>query len=457
MTSVPTAQSLLSFASAVSGSVWARGDAGLAEEVACFNTAVVHDPDVVVAAENAGDVALAIGYAREHGLPVHVQATGHGAFAPVTRGVLVSTRRMAAVSVDPAAREARIGAGARWGSVILAAAEHGLAPITGSSPSVGAVGYTLGGGLGPLARTFGFTADYATEFTVVTADARVVRAAADEHPDLFAALRGGKGGLGVVVEMRLRLVELAGFYGGGLFYDADAIEPALRTWADWVATVPETVNSSVALLRIPDIEEAPAPLRGHTVLHLRYAFVGTPEDGELLLAPMRDAAPVFLDLVREMPAADVGLVHADPDSPGPGWDRGLMLSGIDQDFVSGLLEVLGPETEAPFIAAEIRHLGGATARRPEGLDSVGGRDAAFTFVLIGVPVPELFAEVLPRAADAVVARIAPWRSAATNVNLAGHITTAQEFASAWPEDAFQRLAGTRTTYDPGRVFSYGPS
>jgi FAD/FMN-containing dehydrogenase len=457
MTSVPTAQSLLSLASAVSGSVWARGDDGLADEVACFNTAVVHDPDVVVAAQNPGDVSLAIAYATAHGLPVYVQATGHGAFARVTRGVLVSTRRMAGVSVDPVRREAVIGAGARWGSVILTAAEHGLAPITGSSPSVGAVGYTLGGGLGPLARTYGFTADYATEFTVVTADAGVVRAAADENPDLFAALRGGKGGLGIVVEMRLRLVELSRFYGGGLFYEADAIEPALRAWADWVTTVPETVNSSVALLRIPDIEEAPAPLRGRTVLHLRYAFVGTPEDGELLLAPLRDAAPVFLDLVREMPATDVALVHADPDAPGPGWDRGLMLSGLDQDFVTALLEVLGPQTDAPFIAAEIRHLGGATARRPAGLDSVGGRDAAFTFVLIGVPVIDLFTEVLPRAADAIVGHIAPWRSAATNVNVAGHITSAQEFASAWPPDAFDRLADTRTAYDPGRVFAYGPA
>ncbi|MDE1372070.1 FAD-binding protein, partial [Bacillus licheniformis] len=157
----------------------------------------VHDPDVVVAAENAGDVALAVRYATAHGLPVHVQATGHGAFEPITRGVLVPTRRMDGVAVDPAAPDARICARARWGSVILAAAEHGLAPITGSSPGVGAVGYTLGGGLGPLARTFGFTADYATEFTVVTADGGLVRASADEHPDLFAALRGGKGGLGV--------------------------------------------------------------------------------------------------------------------------------------------------------------------------------------------------------------------------------------------------------------------
>src|SRR3954470_15696113 len=165
----------------VSGVVLARGDAGIADEAACFNTAIVHDPDVVVGATTAEDVVAAVHFAGEHGVPVFVQATGHGAFAPITSGVLISTRRMAGVSIDPATRIATIDAGTRWGEVVEAAARYGLAPITGSSISVGAIGYTLGGGLGPLSRTYGFTADWARGFTVVTADGRVVRATADEN------------------------------------------------------------------------------------------------------------------------------------------------------------------------------------------------------------------------------------------------------------------------------------
>jgi len=259
------------------------------------------------------------------------------------------------------------------------------------------------------------------------------------------------------VGLRLRLVELAGFYGGGFFFDGVGIEPALRARAGWGTTVPETGNSSVALLRIPDVEGAPPPLRGRTVLHLRFAFVGPPEDGQRLLAPPREAAPVLLDLVREMPAADVGLIHDEPDAPGPLWYRCRSLSGLDQDLLTALLGIIASPAGAPFEVVEIRHLGGAIARRPESLDSVGGRDAAFLLLLIGVPEQELFTEVLTHAADEVDALLDPWRSAITNVNFIADSTSAQEFASAWPADAFQRLAGTRTAYAPGRVFAYGPA
>ncbi|HEY8589450.1 MAG TPA: FAD-binding oxidoreductase, partial [Naasia sp.] len=230
----------------VSGVVYARGNDGGGEEVACFNTAIVHDPDIVVGARSTADVVEAVRFAAAHELPVFVQATGHGAFAPITSGLLVSTKRMTGVSVERGSRIASISAGTRWGAVVEAAARYGLTPITGSSTNVGAIGYTLGGGLGPLSRTYGFTADWVRGFTIVTADGRVVRATAEENPDLFWALRGGKGGLGIVVEMDLELVPLTRLYGGGLFFDTAHIEDALRAWVDWVHTVPDSVTSSVA-------------------------------------------------------------------------------------------------------------------------------------------------------------------------------------------------------------------
>src|SRR3712207_5933189 len=198
----------------VSGVVFARGDEGLAEEAACFNTAIVHDPDVVVGVRTVEDIVAAVRFAAAHAVPVFVQATGHGAFAPITTGVLITTRRMNAIAVDPSRRIASISAGTRWRSVVEAASRYGLAPITGSSVTVGAIGYTLGGVLGPVSRTFGFTADWVRGFTRVPAGARGVRATAYESPDLFWALRGGKGGLGIVVEMDLELVPLRKVYGG---------------------------------------------------------------------------------------------------------------------------------------------------------------------------------------------------------------------------------------------------
>ncbi|WP_210480047.1 FAD-binding oxidoreductase [Naasia sp. SYSU D00948] len=441
---------------AVTGVVYARGDEGLAAEVACYNTAIVHDPDVVVGARTVGDVVTAVQFAGAHAIPVFVQATGHGAFAPITDGLLITTSRMDSVAVDPARRIASISAGTRWGAVVEAAARYGLAPITGSSDTVGAVGYTLGGGLGPLSRTYGFTADWVRAFTVVTADARIVRATASEHEDLFWALRGGKGGLGVVVEMDLELVPLRTFYGGGLFFDTAHVEDAMRAWVDWVHTVPDTVTSSVALVRFPPIDEVPEALRGKFVLHLRYAFVGDETEGERLLAPIRGAAPAFLDLVGEMPMSAIGSIHNDDDSPGPAWDRGMQLKDIDQDFVTEFLARAGPRSDVPFIAIEIRHIGGAAGQEQHGGTAVGGRSAPFTLVMIGVPVPELFAVAMPQKSDYIVAGILPWIASETNINFLGHIASTQQFASAWPSHAYDRLAETRSTWDPGRMFAYGP-
>lgn len=451
-----TADAVAGLRAVIAGVVYARGDAGLTEEAACFNTAVVHDPDVVVGVRNSDDVTAAVAFATAHQLPVYVQATGHGAFAPITEGLLVTTWRMDAVSIDQRSRTASIGAGARWGAVVELAARFQLTPITGSSTNVGAIGYTLGGGLGPLSRTYGFTADWVRGFTVVTADGRTVRATAGENADLFWALRGGKGGLGIVTEMDLELIPLERLYGGGLFFDTSHIEEALRAWVDWVPTVPDTVTSSVALLRFPPIVEVPEPLRGKFALHFRYAFVGEPAEGERLLAPLRAAAPAFLDLIAELLPTAIGSIHNDPDQPGPAWDRGMQLTEIDQDFVTQLLSRAGAGVDVPFIAIEIRHIGGATRDEPTGGSAVGGRPSPFTLVMIGVPVPELFDSVLPDASDRIVAAIRPWIAAETNINFLGHVTSTQQFASAWPADAFSRLAETRSAWDPTGVFAYGP-
>ena len=146
---------------ATAGPVLARDEDGFREEIVGYNLAGPVSPDVVVGVTSEDDVAAAVKFAAEQELPVYAQATGHGNYARITSGVLIQTSRINQVAIDSGSRTATIGAGVRWGAVYEAAAEHGLVPITGSSPGVGAVGLILGGGIGPLSRTFGFAADYA--------------------------------------------------------------------------------------------------------------------------------------------------------------------------------------------------------------------------------------------------------------------------------------------------------
>src|SRR5690349_8642283 len=242
----------------IGGPVLTARDAGYATEIAGFNTVAVCTPEIVVGVTSAADVAAAVRFARAQGLRIHVQGAGHGGLVPVRSGMLVSTRRLDAVSIDADLATATIGAGARWSPVVVAAAEHGLAPIAGSSVTVGVVGYLLGGGLGPLARSHGFSSDYLLAATVVTGEGGLVEATERQNLDLFWALRGGRDGLGIVTEVRLRLVPLRTLYAGSLFFAEEHIEAALRAWIDWTATAHPQVTTSVALVRFPPIDVIPA-------------------------------------------------------------------------------------------------------------------------------------------------------------------------------------------------------
>ncbi|HEY5231381.1 MAG TPA: FAD-binding oxidoreductase [Galbitalea sp.] len=441
--------------SRVSGPVLISGDEGYAEESEAWIQNFVHTPDVVVGAASAEDVVEAVKFAAANGLAVRIQGSGHGSHAAITNGMLITTKRLNAVTVDPVTRIATLGAGVLADAAIAAAAEHGLAPITGSSGTVGITGLLLGGGLGPLARSFGFGSDWVREFEVVTGGGELVRANADEHPDLFWALRGGKGGLGVVTELKVELVELATLYGGSLTFDAEHIEAALRAWVTYTETAHPKVSTSVTLLRVPDLPFVPEPVRGRALLALRFAYTGDAATGEKLAAPLRAAAPVYLDELGELPAAEIGRIHNDPPNPTVGWVSGRMLNGFDQDFVTRLLEFAAPGKNFPFLATEVRHLGSATLTDVPGGSAVGGRSANGTLTVVGVPNPELFESVIPAAAEAYFDALAPWLAAENNVNFASAFASEKEYEGAGPPATFTRLAEVKKKYDPKSLFVFG--
>jgi len=310
-------------AARVDGPVLVPGDEGFDAEITPFNLALTHSPDVVVGATSTDDVAEAVRFAEALGLPVNAFAAGHGD-APVNAGVMISTKRLDAVRIDPAARIATVGGGTQWRSVVAAAAEHGLAPITGASGVVGVVGFLLGGGVGPLARSHGFGSDRLSGATVVTGGGAVVDT--DDHPDLLWALRGGRAGLGVVTEARVALVELATLYGGALFFDEPQIDAAFRAYVDWTAGTDPQVTTSAAIVRFPPFDVVPEPLRGRRMLSLRFAYPGPTAEGERLAAPLRAFAPVHLDALGELPAAEIARIHNDPTEPAPSWVSGSMLA-----------------------------------------------------------------------------------------------------------------------------------
>lgn len=427
---------------------------GLGAEVAAFNAAVAHRPAVTVGATCAADVAEAVGWAARRGLPIAVQSTGHGAVVPREGGLLITTRRMRSLTVDPAARTARVEAGVQLFQVLDAAAPHGLAPLVGSAPDVGAVGFATGGGLPIVGRTFGFAADHVTAFEIVTADGRVRSVDALHEPDLFWAVRGGKGNFGVVTAMTIDLLPISTLYAGAIYYAAEAVPDVLRAYASWAPGLPEETTTSVTLLRLPPLPFVPPPLAGKLTIGLRVAHVGDPGEGARHLAHMREVAPALLDTVGELPYARCGEVYQDPPDPLPFWEQATLLRGLPPDAVEQLLAVCGPGVASPLAMVEVRHLDGALSRPPHVPNAVGGRDAAFALIAIGVPTPDV-ADILPAAGRATLSALRPWSAEGALLNFQGEATSAGEVARAWPPDVYARLRAVKKEVDPANLFRAG--
>lgn len=449
----PTRDAYRELAARLTGPLLLPGDDGYDQEISPFNLATVHAPAVVVGAADAADVAAAVAFAARHGLPVGVQATGHGAVTPVD-GMLVSTRRMLGVRVDAEAGTATIGAGVSWAEVISAAAPHGLTPLVGSQSGVGAVGYTLGGGLPVLGRTFGFAADRVRSFEVVTADGVLRHVDADSSPDLFWGLRGGKGNLGIVASMTIALVPVARFFGGCVYFPGEALRELLTGYRRWTAELSERTNTSFAVLRLPPAPQLPEPLRGRFLVQLRVAHVGDAAEGEQLVAPMRALAPAIMDTLDEMPATAIDGVHQDPCHPMPTYERCTMLREFSPQVADLLLDHIGPGARTAVLMVELRQLGGALSRPPAVPDAVTGRDAGWSLFTLGVLAPGIEAAV-PRDVDALAAAFAPHSTGTTFPNLHGVPGNAADRARAWSPETARRLRDLATAWDPDGLFRYG--
>jgi FAD/FMN-containing dehydrogenase len=359
------------------------GDAEFDNALGGFQTAYRHRPSVIVRAAGTEDVRAAVRYAAALELAVAVQATGHGLTVAAEGGVMVDTSAMADVRVDPGARTAWIAAGTRWGQVVEEAARHGLAPLSGSSPDVGAIGYTLGGGLGVLSREYGYAADHVRAVELVGADGQLRQLTPRSDAELFWAVRGAGGNFGVVSGMEIDLFPVRRLYGGGLYFDTDQVPAVLAAYREWTASVPEELTSSVGLIPYPDLPMMPEPLRGRYVAHVRIAYTGSVDTGEQLVEPLRAVGPRLIDSLGELPFSESPSIYRDPAQPHGYYGTNAMLRELPGSALDTTLDLVGPASPVPCVV-QLNHLGGALARPPSVPNAVAHRDAAFLLRVLAV-------------------------------------------------------------------------
>jgi FAD/FMN-containing dehydrogenase len=436
------------FRSTLTGRAYTPGDDGYDDVRRPWNLLIDQHPALVVVAETAADVQATVRLARERGLPLAVQSSGHGAVRGNDDGVVVNVTRLTGVAVDAERKTARIEAGARWRGVLEEAAPHQLVGLSGTAPTVGAVGYTMGAGLGLLLRSYGFAADTVVAADVVTAGGELVRASADENPDLLWALKGGGGNFGVVTALEVRLFDVPAVHNGTMIYPGARAAEVLRTWADWTGQVSDDVTAAAMVMTVPPAPTVPEPLRGQHVVMLRATIAG---DSGAQLDSLRAAlgAPIA-DMFRTSSYLEAALSGSEPTDPMPSAGRSTGLAELSADAIDTLVKLTEPGSPVPGV--EIRHLGGAAAKDQDG--PLSHRDLPY---IAGAHAMAATPEQLAAVAQRLDAGFAPLGEAARPhgfLNFLSPGSTPEAVKAAYSDAAYQRLQQVKRTWDPGNVFRY---
>ncbi|WP_181833681.1 FAD-binding oxidoreductase [Acidipropionibacterium virtanenii] len=407
-------------------------------------------PAAVVEAADIEDVALTVREARRLGLAVAPQSTGHGAGTLDASGaILLRTRGLTGITVDPDSATARAGAGATAGALAAAAQDHGLTAVLGMAPTVGVVGMILGGGLGWFARSHGLAANSVTAIEGVDATGATVRADATRQPDLFWAARGGEAPI-IVTALELSLHRTGDLQAGALVWPIEATDQVVRAWGAWIADLPETVTSLVRVLRYPPIPEIPEPLRGRDFVAVEAALQAGPPATAELLAPLRAMNPM-IDTVHPMAPVELAAVHGDPPDPVPAAGSSVLLGEISPKALDAFIAAALAEPSGALLSIELRHLGGALAPGRAGggaVSDIGGEGLVYCVGMIAAPP---MAGAVSTAAAAVSTALAPFAAPRIVKNFAERPAD----PTALYGTATDRLRGVIASWDPDGLIRAG--
>jgi FAD/FMN-containing dehydrogenase len=416
-----------------------------------FNTRVDQRPEAMVFPADETDVIAIVNYAREHGLRIAPQATAHnaGPLGGLDGTIVVQTSDMQSVSIDPGAHRVRVGSGVKWESVAPQLSDQGLAGLHGSSPDVGIAGYSLGGGIGWLARKYGMQTNSVTAIELVTADGHFIRATAQNHPDLFWALRGGGGNFGVVTAIEFTVYPVEELYSGALFFPFERASEVLHTWRELLPTFPDELMTWANILHFPPLPEIPEPFRGGSFTIVMGAFLGEEAEGRALLRRLRDLGPE-VDTFAMNPPSELAELAMDPPDPLPMTSGHELISELPASLIDEFLSHAGPDSDAgtSLTMFQLRHMGGALARKSPGAGAratLGGEVNLFTLAMVED-------DEAAQAADERIARIVaaaqPYR-AGEYPNFVEEPADASAFFDA---QTWARLRQVKAAYDPDDMF-----
>ena len=430
------------------------------------NLAFDRHPALIARAADAADVIRSVNFAREHVLPLAVRSGGHSMSGQgtVDGGLVIDMRRMSAMTIDPERRTAWVQPGLTWGAYAERANQYGLATSAGDTASVGVGGLTLGGGIGWMVRKHGLTIDNLLSAELVTADGRLVRASAEEHPDLFWALRGGGGNFGVATAFQFRLSPVGTILGGGIIYPATA--EVLSGWAHYASMAPDELTTMVYVMTAPPLPFIPRDQHGKLVAILGLAYVGDVETGQRVVEPLRRLGTPVADLTAPMPYPAIFALTESATQPEYMAVRSGYMSALDTEILESITEHAGRMPE-PSGIVQLRALGGAMARVPADATAFAHRDARFMTTVIGSThaasaaggmrawAEELWAALSPHASGVYVVRAGQeFRTRARDVRCDGTVFDIEVLGRGFEyQGRFALLGVVRDVTDEVRAYN----
>ena len=435
-----------------SGQVITEDDPGYDEARAVHNAMIDKRPSVVVRPTEAADVVAAVNHARENGLDLAVRGGGHSVpgFGTVDDGVVIDLSGMRAVSVDPGSMTARAEGGATWGDFNDATNAHGLATTGGIISTTGVAGLSLGGGIGYLARGAGLSCDNLVSADVVTADGRAVTANANEHEDLYWALRGGGGNFGVATSLEFRLHPVAEIYGGPMFFEVADAGDVLRWFREFITDAPEEFGGFPAWQIAPPLPFVPEERHGDTFLAFVACWAGPIDQGEQMLKPLHDVAPVVAEHVGPMPYPALNSAFDGLVPPGlQHYWKANFVKELTDDAIAAHLEH-GPNVPVVNSTVHIYPINGACHRVASDETAFAYRDATFATVIAGMwPDPADNEQNTAWVRDYYDAT-APLSEEGGYINFMAEDD--QDRIRANYRGNYDRLVEVKRAYDPGNLF-----
>jgi len=370
----------------IDGDVLAPHSAGYDAARAVWNAMIDRRPALIARCLHSRDVAATLEFAAAQDYPVSIRGGGHNVagHAVCDDGIMIDLSGMRSVSVDPEKRIARVAGGATWGDVDAASQAHGLVTPGGLISDTGVGGLTLSGGIGWLRSRYGLCIDNIAAVEIVTADGEIRRANEQENPDLYWAVRGGGGNFGVITEFEFRLHPLGPevMFCAPIYYLDEGAEP-IRFWRDFLADKSDRVGSLVEFSTVAESEDFPEESWGRQVYTIAAVYAGDAGEGERILQPLRELAPLVTDFSHRANYCDMQKLFDTLMPAGRCYWKSLYLNGLTDAVIDDIMEGV-KSVPSPNTLSSIWNFGGATAEVPADATAFGDRSMPWMYSIDSV-------------------------------------------------------------------------